>query len=357
MRRPPTRLVHSFLFAAAASTSLMVASLAGCNDNPTAAEDRGPAGEGNTPLRPSVPLFGALAGHLPSTDTVTSSIPGFEIKQKGGGIAGRFEITNPNSAAIALDGVTAGTGHGLLAWNLGLGRGAVVITSNSSNTLPALDVSSQSLGTPTLAAAADFRANNSNSTHPAMRMTSLGKGPLFVANHRGTSGALAVFQLNGTNRIRFGRNGRGFFNGGTQSSGADVAEVITVEGEPAEYAPGELMAISTRSDRRVERVAEPYSTRVIGVYATKPGVLLTERDIDANLDDAVPVGVIGIVPTRVSSENGPIHRGDMLVSSSTPGHAMLGTDRERMLGAVIGKAMAEFTEEGTGLIEVLVNVR
>ena len=39
-------------------------------------------------------FFGALAGKLPSTDTVTSSVPAFEIKQKGGGIAGRFEITN-----------------------------------------------------------------------------------------------------------------------------------------------------------------------------------------------------------------------------------------------------------------------
>jgi hypothetical protein len=288
---------------------------------------------------------------------VTSGVPAFEIKQKGGGIAGRFEITNPNSAAIALDGVSSGTGHALLAWNLGLGRGAVVITSNSNNTLPALDVSSQSLGTATLAAAADIRANSTRSTQPAVRLSTLGAGPLLVANHRGSAGALAVFQLNGANRIRFARNGRGYFNGGTQSSGADVAEAIAVEGERSEYAPGEVMAISTRSDRRVERVAEPYSTRVIGVYATRPGVLLTERDIDADLDDTVPVGVIGIIPTRVSSENGPIHRGDMLVSAATPGHAMLGTDRERMLGAVIGKAMAEFTGEATGVIEVLVNVK
>src|SRR5262245_56705229 len=57
---------------------------------------------------------GALLGKLPSTDTVTSSVPAFEIKQKGGGIAGRFEITNSQSAAIALDGVNSGSGHALL---------------------------------------------------------------------------------------------------------------------------------------------------------------------------------------------------------------------------------------------------
>src|SRR5690606_20149486 len=91
-------------------------------------------------------IAGALLGRLPSRDTVTSSVPAFEIKQKGGGIAGRFEITNPSSAAIALDGVSSGTGHALLAWNLGLGRGAVVIQSNANATVPAFDVSASGRG-------------------------------------------------------------------------------------------------------------------------------------------------------------------------------------------------------------------
>ena len=117
------------------------------------------------------------------------------------------------------------------------------------------------------------------------------------------------------------------------------------------------MVISQRNDRRVERSSEAYSTRVIGVYATKPGVLLTEQDVDDPLVGMVPVGVIGVIPTKVSAENGPIERGDLLVSSTTQGHAMRGTERERMLGAVIGKALAEFSGSGTGLIPVVVNVK
>ena len=307
----------------------------------------------------------AFAGEipLPYTDTVTSSVPAFEIKQKGGGIGGRFEITNPNSAAIALDGVNSGTGHALLAWNLGRGRGAVIITSNSTNTLPALDVTSQSLGVPQtttnpgLAAAMDVRANNANSTVAAANLAHLGKGTVLNVNHRGTAGALATFQLAGVNKIRFARNGTGFFNGGTQTGGADVAEAFSVEGRVRDYERGDVMAISERTDRRVERSSQAYSTRVIGVYATKPGVLLTERDINASLHDQVPVGVIGVIPTKVSGENGPIRRGDLLVSAGTPGHAMLGTERDRMLGAIIGKALAPFEEPGTGVIPVLVNVR
>lgn len=344
----------------------LVAALAGaafalaCEGDPATA----PGGQG--PREPGLARYEASAAFggvipLPYTDTITSSVPAFEIKQKGGGIAGRFEITNPNSAAIALDGVSSGTGHALLAWNLGRGRGAVVITSNSANTLPALDVSSQSLGSvstfSTLAAAMDVRANNTSSTAPAVQLSTLGLGPVLTVNHKGTAGALASFQVAGATKIRFNRNGRGFFNGGTQTGGADVAEAFEVEGEVKEYEPGDVLAISTRSDRKVEKSDGAYSPRVIGVYATRPGVLLTERDIDDPMTDMLPLGVVGVIPTKVTAENGAIRRGDLLVTASTPGHAMLGTDRSLMLGAVIGKALEEFSGPGRGVIKVLVNVR
>jgi len=54
--------------------------------------------------------------------------------------------------------------------------------------------------------------------------------------------------------------------------------------------------------------------------------------------------------------DGPITTGDLLVTSSTPGHAMKGTDRARMLGAVVGKAL-EPLREGTGVIQVLVTLQ
>lgn len=315
-------------------------------------------------------IAGVQSLTLPFTGIVSSSVPAFNLLQDGGGIGIRAEIRNPNSASIALDGVSAGTGHGLLAWNLGRGRAAVAITSNSTNTLPALDVSSQSLGilatstsSPGIAAAADIRANNSTARAPALQVATLGRGNVLLANHRGTCSSskaecnLALFQSSGVNKIRFGRGGKGFFNGGVQSSGADVAEAFEVEGLTAEYEPGDVLAISTETDRTVEKCSEPYSTLVAGVYATKPGVLLTERGIDEQIDDTVPMGVIGVIPTKVSAENGPIRRGDLLVSAGTPGHAMRG-DQERLgYGMVLGKALENFKGPGTGKIRVLVTVR
>jgi len=96
---------------------------------------------------------------------------------------------------------------------------------------------------------------------------------------------------------------------------------------------------------------------VAGIYSTKPGLLGTTRRLnEAVPEDEVPLAVVGIVPCKVTAANGPIRVGDPLVASSTPGHAMKGTARNRMLGAVVGKAL-EPLPQGTGIIQVLVTLQ
>lgn len=72
-----------------------------------------------------------------------------------------------------------------------------------------------------------------------------------------------------------------------------------------------------------------------------------------------PMGVIGVIPTKVTGENGPIAIGDLVVTSSSAGHAMKGDPSVAMTrpGCVIGKALEAFDGEGSGMIRVLVNVR
>ncbi|MGE5324608.1 MAG: hypothetical protein ACM3SW_17205 [Actinomycetota bacterium] len=48
--------------------------------------------------------------------------------------------------------------------------------------------------------------------------------------------------------------------------------------------------------------------------------------------------------------------GDLLVTSATPGYAMKGTDRGRMMGAVLGKAL-EPLPSGKDVIQVLVTLQ
>ena len=71
-----------------------------------------------------------------------------------------------------------------------------------------------------------------------------------------------------------------------------------------------------------------------------------------DLNGKIPMAVVGVVPVKVTSENGPIKPGDKLTTSSTPGHAMK-ADRHAGIGTVIGKALQPLNSE-RGVIEMLV---
>ena len=170
-------------------------------------------------------------------------------------------------------------------------------------------------------------------------------------------GNVLVGQNNGANVFRVDATGKGYFDGGTQTGGADFAESVTVRGDHGRYEPGDLLAIDPTGNQRLERSQDAYSTRVAGIYSTKPGILASTHAMDASrLAGEVPLAVVGIVPCKVTAENGAIGVGDLLVASSHEGYAMKGTDRSRMLGAVVGKAM-ESLVEGNGVIQVLVTLQ
>jgi hypothetical protein len=73
------------------------------------------------------------------------------------------------------------------------------------------------------------------------------------------------------------------------------------------------------------------------------------------LDDGPALALAGRVPVKVSAENGKIQPGDLLVASSTPGHAMR-APKNPAAGTVIGKALGVL-ERGTGSLEMLVMLR
>jgi hypothetical protein len=137
--------------------------------------------------------------------------------------------------------------------------------------------------------------------------------------------------------------------------GGDYAESVDVVGNRAQYEPGDVLVLDTGSPGKFLKSTEPYSTVVAGIYSTKPGAI-GRRQTTPKTPDEVPMAMVGIVPVKATAENGPIRVGDLLVSSSTPGLAMKGADRSRMLGAVIGKAMGSL-DSGTGVIEILVTLQ
>jgi hypothetical protein len=172
-----------------------------------------------------------------------------------------------------------------------------------------------------------------------------------------SGGDLYLGMTKGVHKFRVDTTGD-VFGSSYLTSGADFAESVAVRGKRAAYEPGDLLVIDARGNRRLVLADKPYSTRVAGIYSTQPGMLASPHTMDDPRPKTteVPLAVVGIVPCKVTAENGPIEAGDLLVSSSRPGYAMKGTRRSQMLGAVVGKAMQPL-DSGTGLIEVLVTLQ
>jgi hypothetical protein len=181
-----------------------------------------------------------------------------------------------------------------------------------------------------------------------------GTGGTLLSGFVGASGGPIV---GGSIVFRVDSTGKGFFEGGTQTGGADFAESVAVAIGGNHYGPADVLVLDPTADSQLTLANKPYSTLVAGIYSTKPGVLASAHKMDAPASvGEIPLAIVGIVPCKVSAENGPIRRGDLLVTSSTPGYAMKGIDRGRMLGAVVGKAM-EPLERGKGVIQVLVTLQ
>ncbi len=292
------------------------------------------------------------------------------------GTAALFDISNVNSWNDALFTSNAGGGNGLTSVaNLGHGIMGIANDTYGMGIIGINNAGGEAIMGFTISDVGSAVVGRNDGSYPAIRgfnTANDGVGVLAMANAWGTTGGTAlvaeleggnpgntaVFKANYANVARIDETGKAFFNGGTQLGGADVAEYFEVEGYKVSYEAGDVLAISATSDRKVEKSSSPYSTLVAGVYATKPGILLTEQNAEQdNLDTYVPMGVIGVIPTKVSLEGGEIKRGDMLVTSSTSGVAMKGDPAKIQVGQVLGKALQPYVGNGIGKINVLIGVK
>lgn len=135
--------------------------------------------------------------------------------------------------------------------------------------------------------------------------------------------------------------------------GADCAEEFALS-EAADVDPGTVLVIGENS--ALHPCCSPYDKRVAGVVSgangVRPGIILNRQD-EGN--GTLPVSLNGRVCCKVDADYEPVGIGDLLTTSSTPGHAMRATDPHNAFGAVLGKAL-EPLETGTGLIPVLVSL-
>jgi len=137
-----------------------------------------------------------------------------------------------------------------------------------------------------------------------------------------------------------------FYAAGFVTGAADVAEWVELS---ANASPGDVLVFDPEQPGAYRPSNVPCSSFVAGVVSSLPGVVLGAT---LGADSQALLALIGIVPVKVTSEGGPIRPGDLLVTSSTPGHAMRWTDSGAVPCALIGKALEPMVD-ARGLVLVL----
>ncbi len=147
------------------------------------------------------------------------------------------------------------------------------------------------------------------------------------------------------------------------TGGADFAENFDVNVTEAaaltlKVEAGMVVAIDPANPGKLQLSTQAYNRRVAGIISgaggIKPGMMMSQAGTLA--DGQHPVALTGRVYCWVDATQGAIEPGDLLTTSTTPGHAMKAADAAQAQGAIIGKAMTGL-KAGKGLVLVLVTLQ
>lgn len=174
-------------------------------------------------------------------------------------------------------------------------------------------------------------SNTLRFTHPAFFTASATTGTAFTFNTANTVASSTLNYLfsvrnNGMPLFSISSNGdarvdRNLFASssiiGTPGAPGDLAENVDIAPDDT-VEPGDVVIVDAHSPDTYRRSTEPYDSRIAGVVSTNPTIIVGsgKTTFTANL------AMVGRVPIKISTENGAISRGDLLVSASIPGYAM-----------------------------------
>lgn len=132
------------------------------------------------------------------------------------------------------------------------------------------------------------------------------------------------------------------FNGvATEALYADLAENYLAD---QYYEPGTVLVFGGANEVTVTN--SKGDRRVAGVVTTNPAHLMNSA---LEGDFVTGIALQGRVPCKVL---GRVEKGDLIVTSAIPGYGIV--DNDPRVGTVIGKAVANKTDDGKGTVEVVV---
>lgn len=133
----------------------------------------------------------------------------------------------------------------------------------------------------------------------------------------------------------------------SQNGSPDYAEDITAT-YPNTISAGDLVSADPNNPGQVILSSGAYDPNLMGAISTHPGFI---ANAPATPDPSqVPLALVGRIPVKVNTENGPIAIGDYITSSDTPGVGMKATQA----GPVIGVALGNYSGSGTGTVLVYI---
>lgn len=136
---------------------------------------------------------------------------------------------------------------------------------------------------------------------------------------------------------------------GNLSVGGNVTGDVAEWMECVACQPSDVVVIDPAYNRRLIPSSKAYDQTVAGVISASPSLKIGQPPSES----AQPLALAGLVHVKVTTENGPIKRGDLLVTSSKSGYAMRADGDSVRPGMLLGKAL-EALEEGDGAILILV---
>jgi hypothetical protein len=154
--------------------------------------------------------------------------------------------------------------------------------------------------------------------------------------------------------LRLDASGNLKVKGSVSANGLDLAEWVEASDD---LAIGTVVVVDPTHLGGVTPSGRPYDTSVAGVVAAKPGLILGEEGKTKEM-----IATTGRVKVRVDATRHPVKAGDLLVTSSKPGTAMLsvpvqiGDVEMHRPGTLIGKAL-EPLASGEGEILVLLSLQ
>ncbi len=277
------------------------------------------------------------------TNDATSSTPtgvlGAVGAAGGRGVVGRSDALSGASYGVFGTSLSP-SGAGGYFENTNGGNGVYIYGQGSARDAAALRVRNvqQDRGM------AAYLTNSSN--FATAHVANAGSGEVLYLQNAGGDFIKAVNQPETDVKFRVTGAGDVRADGTFASPAADFAEMLTGK---AGLEPGDVLVVG--EDGELTRSTKPYQTSVVGVYSTAPG-FVGGQALNDRAGDKVPLAVVGVVPVKVTDENGPLQPGDLLTTSSVAGHAMKAR-ADAPSGTVVGKAL-QAHKVGIGSIQMLV---